>query len=112
MIPHNKLINLISYKCKLVGINVIISEESFTSKASFLNNDLIPKYNKNDKTKYIFSGYRIYRGLYKLKGEKTIINADLNGSLNILRKVIGNFNYDPIQVCSTPLIININANNH
>jgi putative transposase len=112
MIPHTKLINLISYKCKLVGINVIISEESFTSKASFLNNDLIPTYNKNDKTNYIFSGYRIYRGLYKLKGEKTVINADLNGSLNILRKVIGNFNYDPIQVCSTPMIININTNNH
>ena len=48
---------------------------------------------------------RIKRGLFKTATKK-LINADLNGSLNILRKVIGEFQY-PIKVCSTPLVLTI-----
>lgn len=39
-----------------------------------------------------------------------IRNAELNGALNILRKVVGNFDYDPIEVCSTPLVVTIKQN--
>ena len=47
---------------------------------------------------------RIHRGLFKSSSGK-LINADVNGALNILRKVIGNYSYDPIKVCSTPLVL-------
>ena len=52
-----------------------------------------------------YKGKRIKRGLFKTATNK-LINADLNGSLNILRKVIGEFQY-PIKVCSTPLVLTI-----
>ena len=48
---------------------------------------------------------KIKRGLFQTK-EKRLINADVNGSLNILRKVVGEFQY-PIEVCSTPLVLTI-----
>ena len=54
---------------------------SYTSKASFLDNDFIPVYKKEDRN-YEFSGKRFKRGLYKSK-DKIIINDDLNGSANI-----------------------------
>ena len=83
-IPFNTLIWMIRYKAEREGIRVIEQEESYTSKASFLDNDLIPVYGKNDKDAS-FSGRRIKRGLYRSKNG-TVINADLNGAANILRK--------------------------
>ncbi len=74
--------------CERVGIEYIETEESYTSKASALDGDLIPRYNPNDSQKYVFSGQRIQRGLYKTKSGK-LINADANGALNILRKHLG-----------------------
>jgi putative transposase len=88
-IPHYKLIQQLTYKAELVGIKVVITEESYTSRASFLDGDLIPKYNKNAQQKHTFSGKRILRGLYQSKNG-TLINADLNGSYNILRKAVPN----------------------
>lgn len=88
-IPHSRFISFIEYKCEMSGINVIKQEESFTSKASFLNLDYIPCYSKN-YTEHQFSGYRKTRGQYKIKGSHQIINADVNGSFNILRKAIPN----------------------
>ena len=73
----------LTYKDELVGIKVIINEESYTSKASFLYLDIVPNYCQGVKHK--FSGKRIKRGLYKSKNG-LLINADLNGSYNILRK--------------------------
>ena len=73
-----------TYKCLVKGIEVIEQEESYTSKASFLDEDEIPVY-KDVQTKPQFSGKRISRGLYKSKGGKTL-NADVNGSYNILVK--------------------------
>ena len=87
-IPHAKFIEMLIYKGALKGIEVITREESYTSKGSFLNLDYIPTYKKNDSSKARFSGYRESRGMYKIRGEETRINADVNGSYNILRKVI------------------------
>lgn len=89
-IPHAKLIHLLTYKAALAGIEVTITEESYTSKASALDNDYLPSYSRKVETKPIFSGRRVKRGLYKTSTGR-IINADTNGSLNIARKVIPNF---------------------
>ncbi|MGF1489004.1 MAG: RNA-guided endonuclease TnpB family protein, partial [Prochloraceae cyanobacterium] len=73
---------------KRVGIEYVEIEESYTSKASALDGDEIPKYNPNNTQKYLFSGKRVKRGLYKTKTGQ-LINADANGALNILRKHLG-----------------------
>lgn len=88
-IPHAKLIEKLQYKCKEHNILVILQEEAYTSKASFLDLDNIPTYSKANSKEIRYSGRRIYRGLYKANNGK-LMNADLNGALNILRKVIGN----------------------
>ena len=86
--PHARFISMLNYKAQLVGIQVIVSEESYTSKASFLDLDDIPTYGK-EESELVFSGKRIKRGMYKSStGRK--INADVNGSYNILRKVVPN----------------------
>jgi putative transposase len=87
-IPTFRFLDMIKYKCELEGINVIWQEESYTSKASFLDNDFIPIYGK-DNPEYSFNGKRIKRGLYKTN-DGMLINADVNGSYNILRKAIPN----------------------
>ena len=102
IIPHNKFINQLKYKCKLNGINVICIEESYTSKSSFLDKDPIP--NLKDKL-VVFSGKRIKRGLYRSKNGR-LINADVNGSYNIMRKEVGDvslptdrgFVFNPIRI--------------
>ena len=86
-IPHNILANDLKYLCEYNGLHYIEQEESYTSKSSFLDKDIIPIYKKNDETIYTFSGKRIKRGLYKTK-EDILINADVNGASNILRKAI------------------------
>ncbi|OLO28586.1 transposase [Alkalihalophilus pseudofirmus] len=84
-IPHSLLIQMIKYKAARHGIKVIVNEESYTSKASFLDHDEIPVYGEVDLKKS-FSGKRMKRGLYCSKNG-TIINADVNGAANIMRKV-------------------------
>ncbi len=84
-IPHGRFIDQLTYKAKLVGITVIIQEESYTSKASFLDADPIPTYQDNHPEKQVFSGKRIARSWYRAS-DGTIIHADINGSFNILRK--------------------------
>ncbi len=84
-IPHSLLIQMITYKAERHGIKVIVTEESYTSKASFLDNDEIPVYSENDSKKS-FSGKRIKRGLYRSKNG-TLLNADVNSAANIMRKV-------------------------
>ena len=121
--PIARLRWLITYKAALKGIAVVEHEESYTSKASFIDEDFIPTYSPEEKPvdkdnakdgknakgssediqspedafpeeaeivkkKYKFSGYRMKRGLYKSKKTGHIINADLNGAANILRKAI------------------------
>ena len=83
-LPISRLAFMITYKAQRVGIIVIEQEESYTSKADFLSNDLIPVYGK-EKGEVSFSGSRIKRGLYK-SATGVIINADINGAANIMRK--------------------------
>lgn len=92
-IPHGTLRSKLQHKCNEYGINFIEQEESYTSKASFIDNDDIPVYKANNETKYTFSGKRIKRGLYKTK-EGLLINSDINGSANILRKSKQLFDYE------------------
>ena len=83
-LPISRLAFMITYKAQRAGIIVIEQEESYTSKADFLSNDLIPVYGK-EKGEVSFSGSRIKRGLYK-SATGVIINADINGAANIMRK--------------------------
>lgn len=101
-IPFNRFIQMLQYKCQFEGINVIITEESYTSKSSFFDNDILPVY-KQESEEYLFTGKRIKRGLYRT-GSKRIINADINGSLNIIRKVVPNIKIDGIEACSRPVV--------
>lgn len=101
-IPHSRFKELLKYKCELEGITYIETEESYTSKCSFLDNEEICKHES-------YKGKRVKRGLFK-SNDGTLINADVNGSLNILKKVVGNFNYDPIEVCSTPSVYTVKFN--
>lgn len=88
-IPYDTLLKQIEYKALKEGIKMIITEESYTSKASFLDIDTLPMFNNKKPEKHKFSGERIHRGLYKT-ANNTLINADVNGSLNIGRKVFLN----------------------
>ena len=95
MIPFNKLVEILKYKCEENGIECIEQEESYTSKASFLNNDFMPVYGEKNKD-YEFSGWRNGR-TYKIKGKNQRIHADLNGALNIMRKA----GYEPVEDISS-----------
>ena len=84
-IPYGKLRVKLEYLCELNGITFVKQEESYTSKASFWDKDILPVYNCDDPKEYHFSGKRVHRGLYRTAGGKTF-NADINGALNIMRK--------------------------
>lgn len=84
-IPIGNIKEKLEYLCELNNIKFHKQEESYTSKASFFDNDEIPKYNPNAPQTYTFSGKRVKRGLYKTSTNKSI-NADINGALNILKK--------------------------
>ncbi|MBV8694220.1 MAG: transposase [Ktedonobacteraceae bacterium] len=86
-IPHARFIEMLMYKAELVGIQVEVTEESYTSKASFLDLDPIPTYTPNEETVQTFSGKRIGKRnrLYRSKDGR-IICADVNGAYNIVRK--------------------------
>jgi putative transposase len=73
---------MLKYKCEKHGINITTHEESYTSKCSFLDNEEIKKHDE-------YQGKRIKRGLFKSSDGK-LINADVNGSYNIIRKVFPN----------------------
>ncbi|WP_089093041.1 RNA-guided endonuclease InsQ/TnpB family protein [Nodularia sp. NIES-3585] len=90
--PLGKLKDRLKQLCDLHGIRFQITEESYTSKASYLDGDSLPVYgSKPDGWKA--SGKRIERGLYR-SANGSVVNADLNGSANILRKVASNLGID------------------
>jgi putative transposase len=90
--PLGKLKTRLMQLCDLHGIRFQETEEAYTSKASFLDGDSLPKFgDKPDGWKA--SGMRVQRGLYK-SGDGSIVNADLNGAANILRKVASNLGID------------------
>jgi len=84
-IPTKKLIERLKQLCLEHGIKLIVTEESYTSKASFLDGDSLPTYGEKPSG-WIPSGKRVRRGLYQTASGK-LINADSNGAANILRKV-------------------------
>jgi len=84
-IPHARFIEILTYKAALRGITVILTEESYTSKASFLDRDELPTYAPDRKVEPRFSGRRDGRW-YRASG-KRLMHADVNGSYNIARKV-------------------------
>jgi IS605 OrfB family transposase len=87
-IPHARFIAMLTYKAELVGITVKLTEESYTSQASFLDRDEMPVYDPNRTEEPAFSGKRLKkpRGLYRASGKRNV-NADINGAYNIIRKV-------------------------
>ena len=84
-LPFGEIREKLEYLCKRYNINYILQEESYTSKASFFDNDELPIYNADNPQTYEFSGKRVKRGLYQTK-DNYRFNADCNGALNILRK--------------------------
>ena len=113
-IPFLNFVNMLIYKCWLEGIKVELQEESHTSKCSFLDREYVGHHNK-------YLGKRIKRGLFRTSN-KTLINADVNASYNIMCKYIQSAQEDEnvfeniknidvysivnsIEACSTPLII-------
>jgi IS605 OrfB family transposase len=101
-IPHARLIEMLEYKARLVGIKVIVQEESYTSKSNFLNLDPIPVYGHTGTDDVAFSGKRIKRGLYRTSIGQ-LINSDVNGSYNILIKAIPNAFSNGIESCVVQL---------
>ena len=83
-IPFTQIMKLLKYKCELRGIRFITIEESYTSKCSFLDNEEIKKQSN-------YQGRRLRRGLFETSSG-TLINADVNGSLNIGRKYLTKVN--------------------
>jgi putative transposase len=81
-IPHVRFIDLLAYKAELVGIQVVLTNESHTSKCSFLDNEPVQHHER-------YAGKRIKRGLFRA-ADGRLINADVNGAYNILRKAIPN----------------------
>jgi len=79
-IPHYQLIRMIQYKARLVSIDMFLTDESYTSKCSALDNEPIKKQKK-------YLGKRVKRGLFQ-SNQGIKINADVNGAWNILRKVV------------------------
>jgi putative transposase len=79
-IPHHRFIEMLTYKCQFVGIEVVSREESYTSKCSFLDREAIRHHAQ-------YQGKRIYRGLFRTSTGETI-NADVNAAANILKKEV------------------------
>jgi len=90
--PLGKLKNRLKELCDLHGIRLVETEEAYTSKASFLDGDSLPKYGEKPSG-WKASGKRIERGLYR-SANGTVVNADLNGAANILRKVASKLGLD------------------
>lgn len=97
-IPYNMLINQLKYKSNDNNINLIITEEAYTSGTSFLDNELPIKENYNKSR-------RIKRGLFK-SNDGRYINSDVNGACQIMRKVFPKAMYG-IEGSLTPVIINV-----
>jgi putative transposase len=103
MIPVYLLLEKIKYKAIIAGINVVFTEESYTSKASFYDKDPLPVYGEAPPE---FSGKRVNRGLYVAK-DGFAVNADINGSMNIGRKVIPEFlGIGDRSLVARPIVIN------
>jgi putative transposase len=80
LLPHARFIAMLEYKANLVGINVYCSEESYTSKCSFLDGEPLQKHPA-------YTGKRVKRGIFRTAAGRNV-NADVNGAYNIITKVV------------------------
>jgi len=102
-VPHELFRHMLEYKCKLHGIIFLKQEESYTSKCSFLDNEEICKHE-------VYKGNRVKRGLFKTS-KGFLINADINGSYNILKKAIPNVFTNGIEgLAVNPMVVKIPYN--
>jgi putative transposase len=90
---------MLEYKCKLKGIKVVLVNEAYTSRCSFIDNEKICKHDK-------YKGSRIKRGLFKTESG-LLINSDVNGSYNILRNVVAEFKYTIGVVSVNPVKVKV-----
>jgi putative transposase len=99
-IPHQAFINKLIYKGKDLGMEVILAEESYTSGTSFLDNEYPVKANYNKSR-------RKFRGLF-ISNQGIKINADTNGSYQILKKVFPNaYSNGIVGVGLHPIVVNV-----
>lgn len=94
-IPLGNLRQQLKFLCWKYEIEYAEQEESYTSKSSFIDKDVLPEYKPEQPYTGTFSGKRIKRGLYQSKNG-TILNADVNGAANILRKCKQNVDFDKL----------------
>jgi putative transposase len=80
LLPHNRFIAMLAYKAALVGITVHCNEESYTSKCSFLDGEVVGKHSS-------YAGQRVKRGLFRTASGRHF-NADVNAAYNIITKVV------------------------
>ncbi|TRU86859.1 MAG: transposase [Microcystis novacekii Mn_MB_F_20050700_S1] len=105
-IPYNRLIEMLTYKCQLVGIKVVVTEESYTSQSNFFNLDTLPVYGETEEIPK-FTGKRIKRGLYRTQ-TGFLCQSDLLASYNTLRKAFPNaFSYGIARCVVHPRRINL-----
>jgi IS605 OrfB family transposase len=102
-IPTAKLKKRIEQLCEYHGIKFVETEESYTSKASFLDGDFLPTYGEKPET-WKPTGKRVKRGMY-CTGKGILINADLNGAANIMRKVETQLGLSLVKVCRQVLTL-------
>ena len=86
-----QFVEKLGYKLGSHGVELVVTNESYTSKASFIDGDKMPKQYSPNAT-HTFNGRRIKRGLYK-SSDGMFLNADVNGAYNILRKTDSNFSF-------------------
>jgi putative transposase len=79
-IPHSTFIHMLTYKAQLARLQVIVQEESYTSKCSFLDLEPIHKH-------AMYCGRRVMRAEF-ISAQGQPIHADINGSYNILRRAL------------------------
>ena len=94
-IPFGQFRQQLYFLCWKYGIDYIEQEESYTSKSSALDHDELPVYDSKQQFTAKFSGKRMHRGLY-ISNNGTAINADVNGSANILRKGKQNLDFEKL----------------
>jgi len=91
-----QFVEKLGYQLGSHGIELVVTDESYSSQASFVDGDKMPKrYNQKAKQKRTFSGKRVKRGLYQSQ-DGTLVNADVNGAFNILRKTDSDFSFSKL----------------
>ena len=99
-LPHQRIINMVSYKAENAGIRVVLTEESFTSGTSFLDREIPAR-------EYYNKSRRVHRGLF-VSNDGHKINADINASLQIIKKVSPNAFSNGVEgmgLC--PVVVNV-----